>query len=294
MYCSNCGNKIDDNDKFCRSCGKSVLSNANEIVVEDNTVTQADSSATQPPYCTNCGKSVGPLKICPSCHLKTKKSYKKYCRYCGGIITENKKCKDCGSPGKISFAETIIRFFITILFVVNYVYAAGCIFVAKMIVEGITVLIGTLLVHIFIYRKKSIQNIKIKLLHKNARKTKLSLIYVGVFFSMFLILILSAAVSDSPLGNFSNNSQAVSYSENIVRKTLKNPSSMKINKSKVEESFTTDDGWTYYKVVIDYSAQNGFGGYNRDTEEIYVRSLQYSGIIEQISATEYVSTRLSK
>ena len=64
---------------------------------------------------------------------------------------------------------------------------------------------------------------------------------------------------------------------------------MKIHGSNITDSFKTDDGYTYYKILIDYSAQNGFGGYVRKTGEIYVYSSAYG--TEQISAITYLQKK---
>lgn len=293
MYCSKCGNKIEDNDKFCRSCGNSITI-TNDELVDSSAPTPLTNTPTSAPFCTNCGETVGKSKICPRCHLKTKKNYKKYCRYCGGTVGEKKKCSMCGSLARVSVIETIVRFFLTTLIVFCYLLALGWIFLNKMTVVGLTTFIGTLAIHIFVYRKKQIRKFKTKLVHNKARKLILSLIYIGVFIGLIAVQLIGTALNDSVIGEYADNSRVISYSENIIRQTLKNPSSMKINNSRVEESFTTDDSWTYYKIVIDYSAQNGFGGYSRDTEEIYVRSFEYADIIQQISATDYVTIKLTR
>ena len=31
MYCTNCGNKIDDNTNFCPSCGKKIIRENNKL-----------------------------------------------------------------------------------------------------------------------------------------------------------------------------------------------------------------------------------------------------------------------
>ncbi len=293
MYCSKCGNKIEDNDKFCRSCGNSIII-TNDKPVDSSVPTPLTSTQTSAPFCTNCGEAVGKSKICPRCHLKTKKNYKKYCRYCGGTVGEKKKCSVCGSLARISVIETIVRFFITALMVFFYLFALGDIFLNKQIVVGLITLIGTLVIHIFVYRKKQIKKFKTKLVHKKARKLLLSLIYVGIFIGLIAVPLIGTALNNSVIGEYVDNSRVISYSENIIRQTLKNPSSMKINNSSVEESFTTDDNWTYYKVVVDYSAQNEFGGYGRNTKEIYVRSFEYADIIQQVSATDYITIKLTK
>ena len=64
--------------------------------------------------------------------------------------------------------------------------------------------------------------------------------------------------------------RAEEYFRDWANKNLKNPQSLIIN----SHTMVYDDG--SYKVVIDYSAQNGFGGYNRD--EYYVVVSHWGGV----------------
>lgn len=293
MYCSNCGNKIDDNDKFCRSCGNSVSNTRTEIVAENNIDTQKENTTTQPPYCTNCGKSIGSLKICPNCHLKTKKSYKKYCRYCGGIIGENKKCSDCDTSGTMTFIERVVRLILAVILAFFYILAFSLV-VGGNTVAGFILFIATLLTQIFLYRKKQIHKFKTKLVNSKNKKVKFSLIYACVPFALILGFLISGMVSVSPLGNdLTTKSQAISYSQQLIRENLKNPDSLKVHSSTVLDDFS-DENTNYYEVKIDYSAQNGFGGYNRKQETIYVKVFKYGGSAIQISGTEYVSKKYAK
>lgn len=54
-------------------------------------------------------------------------------------------------------------------------------------------------------------------------------------------------------------SQCYEKAVNRLRNSLKNPTSLIVN----GYNYSTNDG--YYQLYIDYSAQNGFGGYNRKT-----------------------------
>lgn len=285
MYCVKCGSRIDSNDKTCSFCGNTISNVVSEAVAGRNNHTPLANTGLTPPYCTNCGESVGDLKICSHCHLKTKKNYKKYCRYCGGAIGENQKCSECGSLARASVIESIARFFISAIMLVCYIFALSLIRF-KMTAMGLALLVGTLTIHALIYRKKQIRKFKTKLFHHKAKKLILTLIYMSVPIGLAASLLVGAALDGSGIGE---NSRVIAYGENCIRQTLKNPSSMKIHSSNITDSFKTDDGYTYYKILIDYSAQNGFGGYVRKTGEIYVYSSAYG--TEQISAITYLQKK---
>lgn len=56
-----------------------------------------------------------------------------------------------------------------------------------------------------------------------------------------------------------------SYITTVMKDKLKNPESFQLHHVLVMNEFENKD-YTYYSVSIDYSAQNGFGGYNRDED----------------------------
>ncbi len=284
MHCPNCGNKIDDNDKFCRSCGKSLLSNENEIVIDNNTATQTDNSATQPPYCTNCGESVGSLKICPHCQMKTKKNYKKYCRCCGGMLDTKCFCANCRSYSKKSFVEVFIN--ILSYFLIAFCYYVGLLWVVanQKPIHGGCIILLTLVVHVLLYKYNC------KLLFNKTRKSKSVFICICILCYAFAVLFASNFIANRT----SDSYNAIMYSENIVKQKLKNPESMIINNSTVEDTFLdVENNVNYFIINVDYSAQNGFGGYNREEETIYVRVYRDNGIVEKISVLEYAENEIN-
>ena len=69
---------------------------------------------------------------------------------------------------------------------------------------------------------------------------------------------------------------------------------MIINNSMVEDTFLdVENNVNYFIISVDYSAQNGFGGYNRKEEKVYVRVYKDNGRIEKISIFEYAENEMN-
>lgn len=298
MFCSKCGNQVADNDKFCRTCGNEITPDTNNISEKINVEAPTKQVEAQPPYCSNCGASVGVLKYCPACHTKTKKSYKKYCKYCGGII-ENKLCSNCGTHAKTTIIETLVRIFCGFLFGFFYLMSVS-LFVLGNKISALILFLFVLLVQIFVFRKKQIQKFRLKILNDKKRKLKFSLIYASVPILLVIGFVITGFIdTSSSIQNFSKETRAREYSKTLLQQSLKNPSSLKVHSSSVKDSFVdeqnieaTYDDLTYFKIEIDYSAQNGFGGYNRDTKEYYI-VVDNIGGIEEISGTEFFTEKLN-
>ena len=43
MYCRNCGNKLDKNDKFCGKCGTSIILPSNNVVNTNNKIAETST-----------------------------------------------------------------------------------------------------------------------------------------------------------------------------------------------------------------------------------------------------------
>lgn len=68
------------------------------------------------------------------------------------------------------------------------------------------------------------------------------------------------------------NDSAIKAAKTVLQNNLKNPSSLQIHSADVKLKSIDDNHNPTYVVTLDYSAQNGFGGMNRDT---YVVTLVY-------------------
>ena len=79
------------------------------------------------------------------------------------------------------------------------------------------------------------------------------------------------------------------YIEDTIKATLKNPNSLIVNSIVETVEPITDDEYSYHIVAIDYSAQNGFGGYNREQEMYYIKCSNTVNAVSIISEVEYYS-----
>ena len=83
---------------------------------------------------------------------------------------------------------------------------------------------------------------------------------------------------------------ATEKAQNKIKKNLINPNSMQVNDT---------DCYIYYdkntkapvvvSITIDFSAQNGFGGYHRDTDYFYYKLNNDGSIYQEIGVSEYNS-----
>lgn len=127
---------------------------------------------------------------------------------------------------------------------------------------------------------------------KNApvNKTKSVVIYriIGILLLIsILVLSFSSCIFNHKTDGGIKKAGLTSYITTIMRDKLKNPESFQLHHVLVMNEFENKD-YTYYSVSIDYSAQNGFGGYNRD-EDYTLRFKVHNKTdkVYEISYTEY-------
>lgn len=95
MFCNNCGNQAEENQKFCTKCG-------NELI-----------KSLDPLKCKKCGSIVDlTAKFCENCgeEITRDSSNKRFCQFCGAeILADECFCKNCGKVIKNSddFISTI-------------------------------------------------------------------------------------------------------------------------------------------------------------------------------------------
>jgi len=85
------------------------------------------------------------------------------------------------------------------------------------------------------------------------------------------VLIITTCCSCS---NSNAQKKLYSFIENEIKSDLKNPSSLITNEISVREPYFEDDNYCYYIVDVDYSAQNSFGGFEREKEVYYIKHLK--------------------
>jgi len=91
----------------------------------------------------------------------------------------------------------------------------------------------------------------------------------------------STPLDDNP------KSPVFAYIGDTIKATLKNPNSLIINSISEKVDTITDDEYSYYIVDVDYSAQNGFGGYNREQKVYYAKCSNDGKAVSIISDVEY-------
>jgi len=231
-----------------------------------------------------------------------------YCKHCGNQIDDNSLfCNKCGKSQtdenkvklskkekiKVGKAEKIARV-INILFFVFAYFVAFTTFVDIAVAEGginpavlpaIIIFVGTLLLNIFVFKKKQIAKIKEKCgEHKRVKKIIVSAIYI------LLPIILFFGSFEYSYYVTIGNSEAVAqrYMKSSLREELKNPESLQLHNITFKgQNKIEDETYRYYNIVIDYSAQNGFGGYARDKYEKHLRVNKTTAQVTEISMKEY-------
>lgn len=217
-------------------------------------------------YCTNCGTETK-TKICKSCGVKNGKT-KNYCRYCGNEIDKNAiKCTNCNERVKMKKSGFILDVIFTIIFLVYVV-----IFTLGDLVRGETdVLAGVLIMLLGLLLSLPICKVFIK--NITIGKTVIrKLINVGRY--IILLAIVIAGIFATPTDNIefgvyepdAIDAAVEFFHENV---DLKNENSFELNDAQVIVGDYDETGnYQYVTVNLDYSAQNGFGGYNRRTQKV--------------------------
>lgn len=84
---------------------------------------------------------------------------------------------------------------------------------------------------------------------------------------------------------------AVAAVETALKNRLKNPESLQIHSANLEGGSFEDDAVYFCTVVVDYSAQNSFGGYNRETVKSFIEIVKADGAITELDEVSYLNRR---
>ena len=104
--------------------------------------------------------------------------------------------------------------------------------------------------------------------------------------ALSVLLLLCSACAESNV-NSGANQEDISYTEIAVaavetalKDRLKNPESLQVHSANLDgESFENDIAY-FGTIIVDYSAQNSFGGYNRNTAKSYVEISKVDGVVD--------------
>jgi len=84
---------------------------------------------------------------------------------------------------------------------------------------------------------------------------------------------------------------AVAAVETALKDRLKNPESLQIHNVGLADDSYEDDSVYFCTVAVDYSAQNGFGGYNRDTVKSHIEINKSTGTVTELDEAAYFNRR---
>ena len=224
-------------------------------------------------YCTSCGEKSG-HKICRSCGVKENKEHK-YCGWCGAPLNENAAlCTNCGIKVKPNVVASVIGTVVGIALLFLDALFIYCLVAREptkygydynlLILTAILTTITAILCFPFV--GKFIKNffVKNKLLRRLVGILRVVVIALLVFVGMTSFIRSFAGPSRVTSDN-ATKAAIVVFHENVH---LKNEDSFVLNGSEVysdDEPYAGYDNLRLVNVILDYSAQNGFGGNNRTT-----------------------------
>ena len=229
-------------------------------------------------YCTSCGAMSG-RKICKACGVKENKEHK-YCGWCGAPLNENAAvCTNCGmkvKPNRLfNVIGTIVGIFLLLIAALSSlsILAIGSI---EMRISAYFIYISTLAFAGILCFPFADRQIKAAFLGKKFARQIAPLVRIVLVVVLVMVANKSATYAivnpQYSVNPYIAEDKAVTvFHENV---SLKNEDSFVINDYKVysnDEPYKGYENLRYVKVVLDYSAQNGFGGNNRTkyTIEIY-------------------------
>lgn len=158
--------------------------------------------------------------------------------------------------------------------------------ISPSVFPAIVIFALTLLLHLFVFQKKRMKKIKDKF-HENP---KLSTIFVCVIYIVLPLVLFFGSFEYSYYVTI-GNSQAVAtrYMKRTLKESLKNPESLQIHDIENQSlNQMEDEHYRYYDIVIEYSAQNGFGGYSKGRMEKYLQINKSTASVLEISMAEYI------
>lgn len=212
-------------------------------------------------YCRNCGKETK-SKICPHCGANSKKA-NKFCSWCGAEVDPNAViCLNCHEKTKDGIITKFTNL-ISVVVAVIIIVIALAILSENAILTGILFILSAVLLLPFV--KKLIKKVTFG---KKAIRTILSIVRIVLVVGLLVVGCMNIPETE-PVPNKVYSNVATDKALEIFHSevTLKNEASFVLNDSTVTyvDSYEGNDNLALVTVVLDYSAQNGFGGMNRDT-----------------------------
>lgn len=123
--------------------------------------------------------------------------------------------------------------------------------------------------------------------------------------TLSMLLILCSACSsptetggengDTPVetareDNVNYAEMAAAAVESTLKGRLKNPESLQVHSTDLDSTYEDDNNY-FCTIAVDYSAQNGFGGYNRDILISYLQISKTAGSVTELDKVSYVNLK---
>ncbi|MBQ3519667.1 MAG: hypothetical protein IJA31_10145 [Clostridia bacterium] len=207
-------------------------------------------------YCTNCGKE-SKNKTCEHCGVKMNKTHL-FCMWCGSELSENASiCPNCKEKTKP-------------LSSIPGVVLAIILFVAALLSDPVVLKI--LLIALGILFLPFMRRILKQKTVGNQKKRKI----ISIVTAIVVVVALSAFVKSigtengTPTATMPTEKTAIKMAESVFHDNvqLKNEESYVLNDADCtifNEPYDGDENRVLIRVKLDYSAQNGFGGMNRES-----------------------------
>lgn len=208
-------------------------------------------------YCTNCGAESS-KKICQKCGVERDKTHL-YCKWCGNEIKERATiCVSCGEKVK----KTGVDRFVSLIFgLVTLLLIA---YTAITVITGDYVATAILVVGIIILLPFVKEIIRKNTIGKNGLRIGLNIARIFIVVVLFFLAQNFIEATEGGVDAIATEKYAeIVFHENVK---LKNEESFVLNDIEVItiEDYPSDENKKYVVVSIDYSAENGFGGTNRE------------------------------
>lgn len=212
-------------------------------------------------YCRNCGKETT-AKICPHCGNNSRKA-QNYCGWCGNEVDKNAvMCPNCHEKLREGFGAKIGKFVGVLAAILLFILAVGFVQEGAVVSAVLFTLTGILLLP---FVKSTIK----KITFGNKGKRKIFSIFRAVAIVVVLVGGFVTLPEAEPIKNEVYKEAATEAALEVFHDevTLKNEQSFVLNDSIVtyETPYNDNENLALVTVILDYSAQNGFGGTNRDT-----------------------------
>lgn len=205
-------------------------------------------------YCTNCG-NVYSKKICKVCGVKQNSTHS-FCEWCGGAVDSNAAiCVNCKEKIKTNKITSVIQGIISIIMILFFILSIiGTTSWISRIGWSITILF------LIPFSKKIIRKLTFQ------KSLLRNIMYTCRIFIIGISIIIGASFYETQFEI--QKAEATAAAEIVFHEKvlLKNEESFVLNDSDVTYEAKSDSDNIYIVwVEIDYSAENGFGGNNRDT-----------------------------